>query len=361
MKFNKFFLFGLLLPGVMLFAQTKALYQFLENWPATYDTTGKHWFVYDCTTGEPETHFVTETDVASQTTTTIWMAQLGNFNGGQPPFWNPGDTIVALGSIDTAYITDPGGYPDNPNHTGFYWLFGDTINSATPEAWLPADTVRPLPKPKATQVGTDVEIAIPNPYQTTSDINNYNVLGYWLWADTLGTGTPSKFDKEVGFIPVDGPAGDTTEYLHPIAGNYPLGQTIYWAYHLVATPDTGGSTCPGYSTYYMSQNSNPIIVIGIEEIPSTMLRDPLIETFPNPFRNKTTISLNTGTITENAHLKIFDVTGNLIRTYLLAQTSTSVITWHCHDQTGNKVPAGVYFVKLEAAGHAIIEKIVKVE
>jgi len=103
------------------------------------------------------------------------------------------------------------------------------------------------------------------------------------------------------------------------------------------------------------------IIIGIEEIPSTVLHDPLIETFPNPFRNKTTISLNAGTITKNAHLKIFDVTGNLIRTYLLAQTSTSAITWHCHDQTGNKVPAGVYFVKLETSSHAIIEKIVKVE
>lgn len=350
---------GALLPSVMLYAQSKALYQFLENWPASYDTTGKHWFLYNI--NKAETHFVTETSVSSQTTTTLWMAQIGNFNGGVNP-WLPGDTLIALGSIDTAYISDPGGYGDNPHHCGFYWLFGDTINSATPEAWLPADTVRPLPQPMASQLGINIEIAIPNPYQTTSDINNYNVLGYWVWADTTGSGTPSKFDKEVGFVSVDGGAGDTTVYLHPVAGNYVNGQTLYWAYNLVATPDTGGSTCPGYSTYYLSQNSNPIIIIGIEETPFTVLRNPAIQVYPNPFHSKTTINLNITRKAESTDLKIFDVAGHLVRTYLLSPTSSpSIITWDCLDQMGNKVPAGVYFVKLETAGRTIIEKIVKVE
>lgn len=351
---------AIFLPGILLYGQ-KALYQFLENWPASYDTTGNHWFVYNI--NKAETHFVTETSVSSQTTTTLWMAQIGNFNGGVNP-WLPGDTLIALGSIDTAYISDPGGYGDNPNHCGFYWLFGDTINSATPEAWLPADTVRPLPQPTATQVGVNIEIAIPNPYQTTSDINNYNVLGYWIWADTTGSGTPSKFDKEVGFVLVDGGAGDTTAYLHPIAGNYVDGQTLYWTYHLVATPDTGGSTCPGYSTYYLSRNSNPIIIIGIEETSSTAPRNTTIQAYPNPFGGKIDISLNAGLNTEHVRLRIFNAAGNLVRTYLpllASPYSNTVITWCGLDQVGNKVPAGVYFVKLEAAGHAIIEKIVKVE
>ncbi len=350
--------------GLIFAQQPKSLRQVVRDWPADYDETGVHWFTYDL--ADPGGRVNNETSNNCFTTHVpaldliFWTSEMANF--GSSPSWAPGDSIVAIGSWDSAYVSNPGGYGDNPNHCGFYWLFSDTLTSADPQDWQPDDTLRPLPQPIAALVGTNIEITIANPDETRRvDQNKYDVLGYWIWADTTGSGTPSKFDKEVGFVSVDGGAGDTTAYLHPIAGNYVDGQTLYWTYHLVATPDTGGSTCPGYSTYYLSRNSNPIIIIGIEETPSTAPLNRIMETYPNPFRNKATISLNTGAITENAHLKIFDVTGHLIRTYTLSPSSSSSITWDCFDRMGNKVPVGVYFVKLEATGHAIIEKNVKVE
>jgi len=345
----------LLFMCVMLYAQPKALYQFLDNWPAGYDTTGKHWVVYNL--NKAETHFVTETSVASQTTTTLWMAQIGNFNGGVNP-WNPGDTLIAFGSIDTAYISDPAGYGDNPNHCGFYWLFSDTINSATPESWQPADTIRLMPQPLAAQVGENIEISITNPAETRRpDQTEYDVLGYWIWADTTGSGTPNKYDKEVVFVPVQGGPGETTIYAHPIAGNYEAGQTVYWAYKLVAVPDTTATcfrqTCPGYAVYYFSQNSNPIVVIGIEEsqILNPLSQIPQLAVYPNPSSNRITIGYtiqDSRYRIEDFSLKIYDVSGQLVRdlTNNLA-IHASTVSWEGTDDNDQKVPAGVYFVRLE--------------
>jgi hypothetical protein len=359
---KKTLLLMLIFMCVMLYAQPKTLYQFLENWPAGYDTTGKHWVVYNL--NKAKTHFVTETSIASQTTTTLWMAQIGNFNGGVNP-WNPGDTLVAFGSIDTAYMGNPAGYGDNPNHCGFYWLFSDTINSATPESWQPADTIRSMPKPLAAQVGENIELSITNPVETTSGITVYGVLGYWIWADTTGSGTPNRYDKEVAFVPVQGGSGETTIYSHPIAGNYEAGQTVYWAYKLIGVPDTTATyfrqTYPGYATYYFSQNSNPIVV-GIEEsqILNPKSQIPELEIYPNPFRQITEIRLQ---ITDDRlQIKIYDASGRVVKTFSdnLCNRDNSVqsVGWDGRDDNGQLVPQGIYFVTLKTDKFVEIKKVV---
>jgi hypothetical protein len=356
---------------VMLYAQPKTLYQFLEDWPAGYDTTGKHWVVYNL--NKAKTHFVTESSVSSQTTTSLWMAQIGNFNGGVNP-WNPGDTLIAFGSIDTAYISDPPGYGDNPNHCGFYWLFSDTITSATPEAWQPADTLRVMPMPIAAQVGGltgNIEISITNPVVTTSGIITYDVLGYWLWADTTsgtyyGTpGRPGYFDKEVGFFPVQGGSGETTVCIDPVS-NYRDGQTVYWAYKLVAVPDTSAEdsrqVCPGYVTYYFSQNSNPLVIIGIEEsqILNPQSRSANLEIYPNPSHGVLRIAYGVGR-SESIELKIYNATGCLVKQFtqlLNDQLLNNQVVWFGDDVLGRQVSAGVYFIRFEAEGFKKIEKAV---
>jgi len=343
-----------------MYGQTKNLRQFVRNLPAGYDTTGKHWTI--CQYSQAETHVLTENSVGSFTlydadsNFIAWNANLGNFNAGVNP-WTPGDTIVIIGSIDTAYISNPGGYGDDQDHCGFYWLYADTISQATPQLWQPPDTLRPLPQPVASQAGTNIEISILNPAQTGSDISMYAVLGYWLLADTTGSGTPNAFNKEVAFIPVQGGSGNTTVYSHPVSGNYYEGQTVVWAYQLVAVPDTGGTTCPGHATYYLSRNSNPLIIVGLEESSreATIPGHGLVVQ-PNPFTKSVRISCSGIRADTDGKLSIHAVDGRTIASFEIPGSSsmTSSVIW-----TGESEPAGTYFLVLHTGTSIIYEKIIK--
>ena len=366
MNIKKLGLLLMLLPTFFIYAQSKNLRQFVRNWPASYDTTGKHWFIYQYY--QPVTHVLDETSLGSVTlydadsNYILWNANIGNFNGAVNP-WNRGDTIVMIGSIDTAYINNPSTYPDNPNHCGFYWLFSDTVTLGTPEYWQPHDTLRSLTQPVAALAGTDIQITFTNPNETTSNIGVYNVFGYWLWADTTGSGTPSKFNVDIGFIPVQGGPGDSTIDLHPISGNYLEGQTVLWAYFLVATPDTGGSTCPGYSTYYSSRNSNAIVIIGIEETNELRpeSKTALLKVNPNPFRQNTRISYKTQYSGEAMGLRIYDVSGKLIKSFDTSTDKESPLHWDGSNNYKHQVPEGVYFIRLESPDITITRKIIKLK
>lgn len=364
MKIRNSFLFALLILLVVSIAhaQTKNLQQFVQNWPAGYDTTGKHWEIYQYS--QPVTHVLTETSLNSFTlynagsNVILWNANLGNFNGGVSP-WTRGDTIVIIGSIDTAYITNPAGYGDNPNHSGFYWLYSDTISQTTPQVWLPADTLRALPQPIASQVGPNIEISFTNPAQTISDITMYSVLGYWLWADTTGTGTPNAFNHEIAFVPVQGSMGETTLYSHPISGNYSEGQTVVWAYRLVAVPDTGGTSCPGHATAYLSRNSNPLVIVGIEES-AKQTQSPVTKSLtlqPNPFTEKVRITYTLPVSNSHVELQICSADGRVVAAFALPKhLATSSIVW-----TGKNLPPGTYFVVLRAGTQITCEKVIKLK
>lgn len=353
------------LPG---FAQMSCVIdQIVSDLPVGYDITGTHWYVYKIS--DPSGDVITQDSSGSMTiyfsNSIFWSGEIGT--GFYPPQPQVGDSIITFGCWDSAYASDSAGYLNNPNHMGFYWIYSDILHDEALDHWQ-TDTLRPLPQPAAAQIGTDIEIAIPNPRETRyTGQTAYDILGYWIWADTTGIGTPDSYDKEITYVPIQGVYGDTTTYLHPIAGNYADGQTVYWAYKLVSRPALTFDQprqAAGYTSYYYSCNSNPIIIIGIEETSSTAPRNTTIQAYPNPFGGKIDISLNAGLNTEHVRLRIFNAAGNLVRTYLpllASPYSNTVITWCGLDQMGNKVPAGVYFVKLEAAGHAIIEKIVKVE
>lgn len=82
-------------------------------------------------------------------------------------------------------------------------------------------------------------------------------------------------------------------------------------------------------------------------------------TYPNPCRDMTTISFSVGSKQYTVgSLRIYNITGKLIKqwNYPTIQPSNHVV-WDGADNCGSKVPAGVYFVRLESAGFAITEKI----
>jgi len=384
---KKVVLLIILLPVVCLYA-TKTLGQYVRNWPDNYDTTGIHWVVYDISNPEEDTAF--ETSFMSFTLYSAagdlikWAIDVGNF----PTQWLKGDSLLAFGSWDSVAARDPVGYPDNPNHTGFYWLFTDTLTTEEPQDWRD-DTLRVLPKPNVYKTGIGggandtIWVEIPNPRETRyTGQAVYDVLGYWLWADSTGTGTPNEFNAssamEIGFIPVDGVYGETTVYWQLESEGFLAWDhwTTYFAYKLVARPDTTGSDdpgSPGYSTYYFSQNSDAIdvyqIVIGIEENKDINHSSMQFEISPNPFTDRIDIRFQ---ITENqmqdvrsknqeASLEIYDCSGRLVKSFNLTSVillHASAVPWYGTDESGELLPSGVYFVQVKGGDLNLTKKVI---
>lgn len=79
---------------------------------------------------------------------------------------------------------------------------------------------------------------------------------------------------------------------------------------------------------------------------------------PNPSRGACNISFDTGS-TRVTSLAIFTIDGRRIANLLLpAATPGSAVLWNGCDSTGRAVPAGLYFVRLEAGAKAHTRKLV---
>ncbi len=86
----------------------------------------------------------------------------------------------------------------------------------------------------------------------------------------------------------------------------------------------------------------------------------LFQNVPNPFNPATTIRFD---LAADGHvaLRIYDVAGRLVRTLIdapLAAGFGQSATWDGLDAAGNRASSGVYFYRLEAAGHRYTRKMV---
>lgn len=361
--------------------------QFVNNLPVA-DVNGAHWTIYDL--ADPENRVVVEGDPSCITQSIaggiLWTAELG--------YWSPlpavGDSLIMIGSWDSAYV-NPGLYGDKQTHTGFYWLYSDIVDDVALTHWED-DTLRPLPKPNVYKTAGGPEegandtiwVEIPNPRETryTGQTTVYDVLGYWLWADSTGSGTPNEFNAssavEIGFIPVDGVYGNTTVYWQLESEDFlPWDHwTTYFAYKLVARPSfslKGSRQAPGYTTYYFSQNSDAIdvyqIVIGIEENKDINHSSVQLEISPNPFTDRTDIRFQ---ITENqrqdvrsknqeASLEIYDCSGRLVKSFNLTSVillHASAVPWYGTDESGKLLPSGVYFIQAKGGDLNLTKKVI---
>jgi photosystem II stability/assembly factor-like uncharacterized protein len=84
-----------------------------------------------------------------------------------------------------------------------------------------------------------------------------------------------------------------------------------------------------------------------------------LRAYPNPFSKLTSLSFGIEQSAERIELRIFDATGELVRSFgpLPFAPSPMQVSWDGIDDAGNRVPAGVYFVRLESDGYAATEKI----
>lgn len=97
------------------------------------------------------------------------------------------------------------------------------------------------------------------------------------------------------------------------------------------------------------------ITTGIEENTiDNCLSVPLLNVFPNPFRTVLQIECNTG-IPEiegqqpDARVRIYDVTGRLVRTIKIPAGEKETF-WNGYDNQDRKAPGGVYFVQIDTEG-----------
>ncbi|MGB3480454.1 MAG: T9SS type A sorting domain-containing protein [bacterium] len=97
---------------------------------------------------------------------------------------------------------------------------------------------------------------------------------------------------------------------------------------------------------------------GIEDYENNTIQSSIIQIYPNPFREKTEIRWQIAD--DRIQLKIYDVTGGLVKNFLLptAYSLLPSVLWDACDDLGNTVPAGVYFVHLNAGDCKRIEKVV---
>lgn len=104
----------------------------------------------------------------------------------------------------------------------------------------------------------------------------------------------------------------------------------------------------------------PAIPSGVEENQGTAtpaLGDVL--SAPNPFGSETVIRFTSPPNVE-AHLTIFDLRGRAVREFLHRAGDAGVqeVVWDGCDREGNRLRVGIYFYRVEAAGHAVARKLV---
>ena len=113
----------------------------------------------------------------------------------------------------------------------------------------------------------------------------------------------------------------------------------------------------GLGTYYDMTTIKYQSLVGIEENSAAFANQIRLEVYPNPFSKLTNISLGIEHSAERIGLKIYDVSGRVVRSF----PQESVVTWDGTDQENRKLPNGVYFCVLEVNGQRTQEKIIMVK
>ena len=336
-------------------AESTIVDQIVHDFPIL-DTTGTHWIIYDVT--DPQNRWTDEDDLGALTiqfgTGIIWIADVGlNLPLPAPA---PGDTLVIVGSWDSAYVNSPGTYEDNVNHTGFYWLFSDTLDDLASNSWRD-DTLRSLPWPAVAHGwGDSIEASIKNPAETRYPGQTvYDVAGFDLWLDTTCTGTPNSFDVHIGFFPImDGPGHYTLIKWWPADHLPPGTYDTYHAYYLVVAPTFASDQDSGHMTYYLSENSNYLwLDVGIAEHESTEPTLFALYAIPSIVGDRTAINYALPTTTL-VTISIYTASGQLVSTLI---DEVKQVGEHSVMFDGSELPSGVYFYQLEASDRKLTEKL----
>jgi hypothetical protein len=82
---------------------------------------------------------------------------------------------------------------------------------------------------------------------------------------------------------------------------------------------------------------------------------------PNPFKQTISITWARNSVSEIAEMKIYDVTGRLVKSmHLDVQDHSSPVVWNAKDDCGREIAAGVYIIRLETEDTSVTEKVIKI-
>jgi|GEM_PF-6025874 len=87
-----------------------------------------------------------------------------------------------------------------------------------------------------------------------------------------------------------------------------------------------------------------------------------LRVYPNPFRSVLRISYIVGRDEQNVTLRVYDLSGRLVRDFSRPTTYhllSSQIIWSGDDDSGCKLPAGVYFILLKTEKETITKKVIR--
>lgn len=137
---------------------------------------------------------------------------------------------------------------------------------------------------------------------------------------------------------------------------------------------------PGYYVvtaidYHIPPNEGPYseeatVIVAISEEVSSVSISPicLFQNYPNPFSSRTTISYLFFANSQDPRakskqhivLKIYDITGKLVRTLVDENKPAGEYTvhWDCKNDGGEEIDSGVYFYRIEAGTFASTKKMV---
>jgi hypothetical protein len=348
----KLLLVGIVFTGVV-FAQSHIYRQIVRK--DIPQTEGFLWYTWDIYKMASPSDYLTESSTGSGTpaggTFLRWFAEAGNFEHA----WVNGDTICIIASIDTNETAF--------EHIGFYWLFSDTMNATEdPDTWTPDDTLRVMESAVVSATArANLDVEITNPYETDRapwGTEEYDVLGFWVIADTTATGTPAAYDVDLGFIAVNGGPGGTTTFSYDTdVAYYPgFAKSTYHSYYIVARPETTVTpgVIPGFSTPHMAANSN-LYTFGVEEFGDEQVTQSL-SAAPNPFTQSATISYSLAK-SSNVRLTVYNTAGQVVETLV---NDVQPAGRYSIDYDGVSLPSGIYFYRLNTADNNVTKSLIKV-
>jgi len=114
----------------------------------------------------------------------------------------------------------------------------------------------------------------------------------------------------------------------------------------------------------LSEWTDPILIIvtgtGVEPDPQSP--EPIVSIYPNPFRNSTKISFSNSAQVRpgQAEISIFNIKGQVIKTWSLNQT-TSWVVWNGKDANGKELANGIYLCKLTSGDFSAMQRVVLIK
>ena len=178
--------------------------------------------------------------------------------------------------------------------------------------------------------------------------------------------------SDVGDVDGDGVAEIVLDAINRVfvvkaAGNdsFYVWDTLYYYYNgfSVVVHDLDGN---GYAEIVYSADEQTTIHEyrpgGITEEPGTKNQCLRLEIYPNPFSKKTAISYQTADNT-GINMKIYDVSGRLVKQFANLHSSINQIIWSGDDDTGRSVSQGIYFLQIEnlKTRETRVHKVLKIE